>query len=175
MGPTLVFFLFVTFVFISIEGRFDRDCSQGTHCVFQPSGSDAKAYLACTHDGKKCACESYRDIADVAAWYMEMEDGKCTIALTGPCGEANGLQVGCRDEHVCIQGRCRDNQQLGKGDLFTSCNGDIDCLPTLRCKVVGFYYRKMYGCIKPETPPYNPAVLGLGHMRNNKAPSPTRP
>lgn len=134
-------------------GRFNRDCGHYSHCIFSPKESHARQYLACNQDGK-CACEKYRRIADVPSWRLDNSDGECRIAVSGPCGEDDGLEVKCEVGHECMKGRCRDPEKLGKTPLNYACIDELDCEPGLVCKATGFQYRILKSCVTPETPEY---------------------
>jgi len=143
-------FIVLTSVISSCIGVFDRNCSSG--CGFEPKGSNARQDLSCTlalDAPSKCACDRDRYMADVASWDLEMVDGKCLIALSGPCGEDNGLEIGCHAGNECIEGLCRDPLKLGKTSLDNWCSSTIDCESGLECKEVGFYYMPITRCVKP--------------------------
>jgi len=59
---------------------------------------------------------------------------KCFAGKQSPCGIDRGLQINCKDDYQCIQGRCRNEKEMGKGEVNSFCNDDLDCKTGLICK-----------------------------------------
>lgn len=57
----------------------------------------------------------------------------------GPCGTDRGLSVHCRDVGKsetleCVEGRCRNPENLHSGDVSAFCGDDLDCKNGLECR-----------------------------------------
>ncbi|CAL8081327.1 unnamed protein product [Orchesella dallaii] len=115
---------------------FSRQCPNGGQdCEFNSADSPGTSLYFKCRENNICFCSRGVAPADVPVWPVQWSDNNdCQVTKGGPCGDENGLTVNCMANLSCIQGRCRNPNELHSGTFHQSCNDELDCQSGLKCR-----------------------------------------
>jgi len=123
-----VFWLFILMVTTSSaeDGFLNATCNSAQDCYVLDDVNHG-LWLACWYNVHKCKCQN----TITSNFHLKWENNQCLMSKYGPCGDkGSGLVVGCSDNFICVDNRCRDPADTKSVKLTPYVFDESKCTPS---------------------------------------------